>query len=792
MLKNYLKTGIRNLFKHKKYSLINILGLAIGFTGFILIILWVQDELSYDMFHKNAGNTYLVLRSANNKVSAITSKLLGPAIKSDLPEIINETDYAPLPESFKPFLQYEDKGFEENLAVTDPRFFQVFSFKFIQGNPRTAFDNPNSIIMTVRMAKKYFGDSDALGKSLTLTFVGIKKIIKVTGVIENVPHNTQFQRDFFLPMDFITQFGANWDAWYNYNVQTFILTGGKIDNSSLEKKILECENRHAGNINLGTTGYSILPLSKMHLYSNNIEFFNSTGDIKYVYIFSIVAFIILLIACVNYVNLTNAFSLKRIKEIGIRKVVGAKLKDLIFQYYGETLIITITALGFSLLLIKVLLPALNNLSGKELSVNYTGLEFISLIILITFITTLISGVYPAIFATRFRPLQILKGKFQSKSDGLNLQKGLVILQFALSIAIITCTFIVMRQLNFIRNADLGFDKENIIAIKVNGDIYGKYDAFKNKLLSNPGILSISRSEPMDEKSLGNTEGINWEGKKKRFISWLLHVDQDFAKTYKIKMREGRFYSEQYPSDETGAYVINEAAEKGMGFQSAVGKEIFVWGRKGRIIGVTKDFNFGSLHDLIEPVILRIPDPNQRNIFYRELSVRVNPRSVQESLDYLKETWKSFFPDQPFSFYFVDESQNANYLTEQRMADIFKYFSILAIFIACIGLYGLTAFMIEQKIKDIGIHKVLGANVTKIVFMLSKKYMLWIIISNAIAFPAAYYFMNKWLQDFAYRVGMSWWIFILAGVIALMIALTTVSIQAVKAAMANPIESLRYE
>jgi putative ABC transport system permease protein len=792
MLKNYLKTGIRNLFKHKKYSLINILGLAIGFTGFILIILWVQDELSYDMFHKNAGNTYLVLRSANNKVSAITSKLLGPAIKSDLPEIINETDYAPLPESFKPFLQYEDKGFEENLAVTDPRFFQVFSFKFIQGNPRTAFDNPNSIIMTVRMAKKYFGDSDALGKSLTLTFVGIKKIIKVTGVIENVPHNTQFQRDFFLPMDFITQFGANWDAWYNYNVQTFILTRGKIDNSSLEKKILECENRHAGNINLGTTGYSILPLSKMHLYSNNIEFFNSTGDIKYVYIFSIVAFIILLIACVNYVNLTNAFSLKRIKEIGIRKVVGAKLKDLIFQYYGETLIITITALGFSLLLIKVLLPALNNLSGKELSVNYTGLEFISLIILITFITTLISGVYPAIFATRFRPLQILKGKFQSKSDGLNLQKGLVILQFALSIAIITCTFIVMRQLNFIRNADLGFDKENIIAIKVNGDIYGKYDAFKNKLLSNPGILSISRSEPMDEKSLGNTEGINWEGKKKRFISWLLHVDQDFAKTYKIKMREGRFYSEQYPSDETGAYVINEAAEKGMGFQSAVGKEIFVWGRKGRIIGVTKDFNFGSLHDLIEPVILRIPDPNQRNIFYRELSVRVNPRSVQESLDYLKETWKSFFPDQPFSFYFVDESQNANYLTEQRMADIFKYFSILAIFIACIGLYGLTAFMIEQKIKDIGIHKVLGANVTKIVFMLSKKYMLWIIISNAIAFPAAYYFMNKWLQDFAYRVGMSWWIFILAGVIALMIALTTVSIQAVKAAMANPVEALRYE
>ena len=792
MLKNYLKIGIRNLFKHKKYSLINILGLAIGFTGFILIIIWVQDELSYDTFHKNAENTYLVLRSADNKVSAITSKLLGPAIKSDLPEIINETDYAPLPESFKPFLQFEDKGFEENLALTDPRFFQVFSFKFIQGNPRTAFNDPNSIIMTERMANKYFGNSDALGKSLTLTFVGIKKIIKVTGVIENIPHNTQFQRDFLLPMDFIKQYGANWDAWYNYSVQTFILTSSKIDKSNLEKKILDCENKNAGNLNLGTTGYSLFPLNKIHLYSNNIGYFVSTGDVKYIYIFSIVAFIILLIACVNYVNLTNAFSLKRTKEIGIKKVVGARFKDLIFQYYGETLVITIAALGFSLLLIKVLLPLLNRVSGKGLSVNYLSPQFLMVIFLIALITSIVSGIYPGIFITRFRPVQILKGKFRDKIDGINLQKGLVIFQFALSIGIITCTFIVMQQLKFIRNADLGYDKENIISIRVKGNIFDKYDVFKDKLLSNADILSISSSEPMDEKSLGSTEGINWEGKDKRFSSWLLHVDPDFAKTYKIKMKTGRFYSEQYPSDKTSAYVINETAEKEMGLRPSLGKEITVWGRKGKIIGVTKDFNFSSLRHLIEPVIMRIPDPNQRNIFYRELSVRINPQSVHESLGYIQETWKSFYPDQPFNFYFVDESQNANYLTEQRMGDIFKYFSILAIFIACIGLYGLTAFMIEQKIKDIGIHKVLGADITKIVFMLSKKYMLWITISNAIAFPAAYYFMNKWLQDFAYRIDISWWMFVLSGVIALVIALATVSIQAIKAAFANPVESLRYE
>ena len=792
MLKNYFKIGIRNLLIHKKYSLINILGLAIGFTGFILIMLWVQDELSYDKFHKNADNTYLVLRTWNGKVAAITSKLLGPAIKSEIPEILNQTDYAPLPEAFKPFLQYEDKGFEELIALTDPHFFEVFNFKFIEGNPHTAFDDPNSVIMTERMAEKYFGNSDAIGKSLVLKFVGIKKTVKVTGVLENIPHNTEFQRDFILPLDFIKQFGANWDAWYNYNVQTFILTNVKINNQELEKKILECENRHAANLNLGTTGYSLLPLSKLHLYSNNLEFFVSTGDIKYVYIFSVVACIILLIACMNYINLTNAFSLKRTKEIGIKKVIGANRRDLILQYYGETFVITMAALGLSFFLVEMLLPLMNKLSGKQLFINFASPEFLSSVILITSFTIIVSGIYPAIFATRFRPVQILKGKFQNKFDGLNLQKGLVILQFALSIAILTCTFIVMRQLNFIRNADLGFDKENIIDIKVNGNIYDKYDAFKNKLLSNPSILCVSRSEPMDEKSISSTEGINWEGKQKRFDSWLLHVDADFAKVYKIKLKEGRFYSDEYPSDETSAYVINETAEKEMGLRPAIGKEITVWGRKGKIIGVTKDFNFSSLRDVIEPVILRIPDPNQRNIFYREISVRISTNSVHESLDYIENTWKSFFADQPFRFNFVDESLNANYFAEQRMGNIFKYFSILAIFIACIGLYGLTAFMIERKVKDIGIHKVLGANIAKIMFMLSKKYLLWIVISYLIAFPVAYYFMKQWLQSFAYRIDIGWWTFVLSGGIALLIALLTVSFQAIKAASTNPVKSLRYE
>jgi putative ABC transport system permease protein len=792
MFGNHLKIWIRNLLIHKKFSLINILGLAIGFTGFILVMLWVQDELSYDKFHKNADDTYLVLRSSNSKVSAMTSKMLGPAIKSEIPEINNATDYATLPEPFKPFFQYNDKGFEESFALTDSHFFEVFSFDFIHGNSGNAFSDPNSIVMTERLAKKYFGNSNAINKSVEMTFLGQKKTLKITGIIKDYPHNSYFQRDILLPLDFMLAFGVKWNSWQNYSVQTFIQTQNDIVKSVVEKKILDCENRNIGNLNLGTTGYSLLPLGDIHLRSNNIEFFNSTGDIKYIYIFTIVAVIILLIACMNYINLTNASSIRRIKEISIKKVLGANWKDLILQYYGETTVITVVALVLSLVFVTILLPFLNTIAGKELSINFSSPEFILTITSITILTIIISGISQAIFSTRFSPSQILKGKFQKSSKKMNLQKGIVILQFALSIAIIACTFIVMSQLNFMKDAYLGYDKENIISIRMNETVVGKYEAFKNKLLSNSNIMNISRSEPMDEKMLGSTEGINWEGKTKKFSSWLLHVDSDFAATYKLKMKEGVFFSDQYSTDKTSAYVINETAAKEMGFKSAVGKELDVWGIKGKIIGVAKDFNFSSLYNLIEPVIMQIPNREEASIYYSSISVRLNPDNISQSIKYIQNTWRNFFPGVPFNFYFVDESQNANYLAEQRMGNIFKYFAILAIFIACIGLYGLTAFSIERKIKDIGIHKVLGADVPKIMYMLLKNYLRWIVISNIIAFPVVYYFMDKWLRDFAYRIEISWWMFIISGGMALLIALATVSYQAIKAAIANPVESLRYE
>jgi putative ABC transport system permease protein len=772
--------------------MINILSLAIGLAGFILIMLWVQDELSYDSFHDNSDNIYLVLRSADDKTSAITSKMLAPALKTEIPEIIEATGYAPMPETFKTFLQYHEKGFDENFALVDSHFFDIFSFPFLEGDPQSAFNDPNSIVLTRRMCEKYFGNQDALGELLTLTFAGQKRVMKVTGVLENIPHNSHVQRDFFIPVKFINSFRAQWDRWYNYNVQSYVLTNGKINKSELEHKIFNCEKRNTEGMNLGTTAYSLHPLKRIHLHSSNLAWFSSTGDIKYIYIFSIFAGIILLIACMNYINLTNALSLKRTREIGIKKTVGAQRKYLLFQYYGETLVTTLAALGIAIIIIELILPVMNQLLGKALSADYGNPEFLITIILTALITSLVSGIYPAFFIMKFKPVQILKGEFKNHSDKFNLQKGLVIFQFVLSTAIIICTVIVLNQMNYIRYTDLGYNKENVLCIKVRSDIFNGYEAFRNKLLSNPDILNISRSEPLDMNAIGSTEDVNWQGKNRRITSWLLHVDPDFAETYKLEMKEGRFYSDQIPSDETSAYVINEAAQKEMGLQSPIGTELNIWGRQGNIVGVTRDFHFGSLHHIIEPLILRIPDAGQKNIFYREIAVRIKPNAARESIAFLQKTWRSLFPSEHFDFYFFDESLNANYFAEQRMGTLFKYFSMLSIFIACFGLYGLTAIMIEQKVKDIGIRKILGAGIFQIVFLLSKKYIVWIFIANAIAWPVGWYVMHNWLQNFAYRIDLTIWPFLLAGVSALVIALLTVGIQAIRAASVNPVESLRYE
>ena len=797
MLKNFLKIAFRNLLKNRRYALINILGLAIGLACVVLIMLWVQDELSFDRFHENSGRIYMAVRSELGGISAATSMQLGPALVSEVPEVINATAYVSLPETYSCFLQVEDRGFSENLGLIDPQFFEVFSFKLAAGDPQSLLQDPHSILLTERMARKYFGETDALGQSLRFTVLGRNGTLKVTGILEDIPRNSHIQREIFISRAYVVEllkhFGiSNWDHWVNRSARTYILTQGGVKPSELASKLAECERNHLPKQHLETLGYSLIPLEKIHLHASRIEDVAAQGDIKYVYIFSAIATVILLIASMNYMNLSNALSLRRTREIGIQKVAGARRNSLIMQYMCETAVLTTLAMGVALVLVELALPFMNQLSRKALAVDYQDPAFLLMIISVTVFTSLVSGIYPAFFISAFQPVQVLKGKFQADIKSAGLRKGLIIFQFSLSITIITCTVVVLRQLDFMTNSRLGFDKENIVCLKIKGDISSRYDGFKQQLLNNPDILSLCRSEPMDRRSIGSTEGIDWPGHVGKFSIKMLHTDCDFAATYKIGMHAGRFFSEAFPSDKTTAYVLNQAAVAAMGIDSPIGHELTVWYRKGRIIGVARDFHYDSFHHRIEPLIFRIPDPEEQNALFREISVRIRPYSMNESLVFLKSQWESFFPDQPFDFTFFDESLNTIYQSEQQMGTIFRYFSFLAIFIACLGLYGLTALTIEQKVKDIGIHKVLGAGVSHIVRLLSMRYMWWIVFSNCIAWPVTWLAMSRWLQNFAYRVDITIWPFLLAGFSTLAVALMTVSWQTIRAATANPVKSLRYE
>lgn len=788
MFKNFFKIAIRNLLKHKRFTAINIMGLIIGLAVFILIMLWVQDELSYDRFHKNADDIYLLIREDSGQEDACTAKFLAPALIQELPEVVNATSFNPLPESFKGMVEYQNKRFEENLALVDPQFFKVFSFDFKDGNPRSALQNPNSIIMTENLRRKYFRDGGGLGESITLSLFGQKRTLKVTGILKNIPHNSHIQRQLFAPIDFVKTYGIDWDNWHSRTVFTYIQTQGSVNPQFLGRKILECKQRNYPEENVS---YSLLPLDRIYLYAQNIGLYTPTGDIKTIYIFSAVAGLILLVASMNYMNLSNAQSLKRARAIGIQKVIGAQRNHLMLQFFGETLMLTILSLVCALILAELLLPVLNELSGAQLTTNYLSGTFWTSLLLIVAFTSLLSGLYPAVFISGFQPIKVLKGKLGNTSSGMKLKKSLVIFQFASSITIMISTMIVFNQLNFVRNTNLGYDKENIVCLKIKGDINNQYEAFRNRLMNDTRILNISRSEP-PAAELGKTEDIHWAGKSKKFSAWMMHVDQNFADTYKMEMQSGRFYSREHSTDATEAYVLNEAAVKEMGLESPIGKELTVWGRTCKIIGVVKDFHFNSLHHAIEPAILRIPNADQMNLFYRIVSIRLAPGSIHEELSFIENTWRSFYPSESFDYYFVDERLASGYDTEMRMGRIFEYFSLMAILIACLGLYGLIAFTIEQKFKDIGIHKVLGASIPDIVSLISRSYLGWILLSNLIAWPIAWFAMNKWLQNFAYRVHIHIGIFFIAGLATLGIAFLTISWQTIRAATVNPVESLRYE
>lgn len=785
MLKNYFKIAVRNISKNKLQSFINIAGLAIGMACFILIMLWVQDELSYERYNKNADRVCRVIWDIDGTQIFATPGPFANWLKEHVPGIQEVTR---VNQDVKK-LKYEDKKLDATCRFVEPHFFNIFPFRFVKGDPKTALNDVNSIIITENVAREFFGGDDAMGK--TITQPNVQHPLKVTGVVKNIPQQThEYLRktDCFLSFDLLRTSRAP-DSWLEQNsdYKTYILLNEGVSYSAVSdrmnaefEKLLEKYSPNAIN----HLKFFLQPITKTHLYSD-FKFETKEGNIQYVIFFTIIAFFILLMACINFMNLATARSMRRIKEVGLRKVIGANRPQLIRQFLGEALLISAIAFVLALAIVELFLPAFDNFVGKPLSIYLSNIQILIGLSCLLVFAGIISGSYPAIFLSSFTPMKILKEEMLVHSRSSLLRRILVIGQLTISIALISGTIIIYQQLQYMKNKDLGFDKENLIYLETE-DFGGKYETIKNELLQHPEIISVAASGDM-VLNIGTNNVLDYEGmdKSAKLISFpTLYVNEDFAQAFKLKMVEGRFFSRDYPSDEANGFVVNEAAIKAMHMKNPIGKRVGA-GKEGKIIGVVKDFNFRSLRSEIEPLVLSMYG-------FQHLYVRVNSKDIRKTIAMVEQIYHRQYPDNIFSTHFFDEEVDKLYQSEGRMGDIFVCFSILAVLIACLGLFGLVSFVAENMTKEIGIRKVLGASVANVVSALTKDFVVWALLANIIAWPVAYFAMHKWLQSFAYSINESLWVFVSAGGLTLLIVLITVGYQAIKAATANPVEALRYE
>ncbi|MGD2091040.1 MAG: ABC transporter permease [Candidatus Aminicenantes bacterium] len=784
MFKNYLKVALRNIHQHKGYSLINIVGLAVGIACCILILLWVQDELSFDSFHKNGDDIYRVLQDVHldrDVTWAINQGPLGPALQADIPEIVNYTRGTA--RRFR--IKYNDKHFDEIVEFADPSLFEMFDFALVKGDPKKALTDPHSIVISEDMAVKYFGDKEPLGKVLN---ADDQYDFVVTGVLANVPHNSHLRPQFIIPFVFGRELEYTVDNWGNSQFTTYVMLKKGVSRAAVEKKIARFLDDKP-NLEEGTI-LRLQPLTRIHLYSN-FEFDRfGRGDIKYIHIFSITALFVLLIACINFMNLATARSATRGKEVGMRKVVGANRSGLIRQFFTESVFIAFAALILAILLVELLLPVFNDLAGKEMVLDLLGNPIIFIgILAITLFTGLISGSYPALLLSSFRPIKVLKGKFATGDSKSLFRKVLVVTQFSLSLVMIIGTFVVYQQLGFMKNKKLGYNKENLVYAVMREDFLKKYATIKNHLLQHPGILGVTRSASIP--SYGNVFSNSkwrWKGQnpKEEILMHGNFVGYDYFKTFGMEITQGRGFSKEFPTDQTGV-VLNEEAVKRMGITSPIGMELVNGDNKFTIVGIVKNYHFRSLHKEIEPLVLIFAPENCRGLI-----VRIKSDDISSGIGFLEKEWNEFSAEYPFSYGFMDQRLDRLYRAEQRVGTLFMYFTLLTIFVSCLGLFGLASFMTERRTKEIGIRKVLGASVSRITFMLSKEFTRLVLIANMIGWPIAYWLVKKWLQNFAYRITIGIEIFILGGMLALMIAWLTISYQAIKAALSNPVQALRYE
>ena len=780
MLKNYLKVTQRNLLRNKPAATINILGLAIGMACFILIALWVQDELGYDKFHTNKDDLYLLtITHPNDIVDYNVPYALAPVLASEYPEIIEYTRIYELDMTTCSFKHQRKNGqqvkfYEDKVILVDPCFFSMFTFSFVNGDPKTALENPNSLVLREETARKYFGEDDPLGKKLTFNN---REDLIVTGVVR-VPSNSHIQFDFLSPLE--EDLATNW----NWKDQSFVLLDKNANLEDFRSKIEGAFHKHYPDKFPGIFRVDIMPMTKVHL---------SFGRMTYVYIFSVIAVFILFIACINYMNLTTASSSNRAKEVGLRKVVGAKRIHLIYQFLGESIFMSLFAFVLSLLFVKMALPVLNTLTSKQLTFFLTQSPtlYVFLVFLIL-IVGLVSGSYPALFLTRILPVDTLRASFHFKNNRSLFRVVSVIGQFTISVLLIVCTAVVFKQLNYVQNRPLGFNTDHVLKLPFNTDLKRRYPVFRNELLRNPNILAVAAGQSVPYNDDYKTQGVVWDSKDPDFVPNIRYsiTDADFIHLFEIELLEGRSFDRSNVSDRLN-FVINQAAAKYMGLDSPVGKRLRFWGQEGQIIGVVKDFHHVSLHREIMPQLFTI-NPRYAANALKYVFVKINAVNIPDTMRHIQEISAKHAPNYPVKYDFLDQGIGSLYQSEQKLGEIFTYFAMLAIFISCLGIFGLSAFSVEQRTKEIGIRKILGSSLSGITLLLSKEFSRWILLANIFAWPIAYYAMHKWLENFAYRTGIDAVLFLMAGGLSLVMASLPVGYHALKAATADPVDALRYE
>jgi len=777
MFANYFKMALRFMKKHKAFSFINISGLAVSMACCLFISLWILDELSFDKFHADSDQIYQAL--GNGRFSS-TPLPLAAALKETFPEVIYASRYEGVG---GPLFRRGDKAFYENgIAVVDPDFFKIFSFPFLQGDPETAMEDIHSIVISKDIADKFFPGEDPLGKVLT---VNDELDFTVTGVMDNIPQNSTLQFNIAIHYDIriahFTPPGADPNSWGWWSPNTFLKLRKDVSLAAFDQKITEFfqSQFEKGNADESLTA---LPFTERRF------FFWETD--QYIMIYSVIAVFIVIVSCINFINLSTARSANRACEIGIRKVVGAFRKNLIFQFLGESLFMTITALVIALLIVSIVLPFFNSITGKQIAADSLNQPSILLIIVgLVLFTGIASGSYPALILSSFKPIQVMKGHLNLGSSGSVFRKILVVIQFSISIILIIGTGIVYKQLNYIKTKDIGYAKDQLITISLKGESRRSYDILKNRLNADNRILGVTGMAD-DLPNFGWTSSTaEWEGKdmtKEIHVGFNL-VDYDVAKTLGIELVEGRDFSKEFMADAESGYLVNEELAKLMGLESPVERPFKEFGKSGKIIGVFKNTHFLPLAYQINPLFFQL-NPGRIN----HLVLRVPTENMPATIQFIKDTWEDIVPMYPFEYRFVDADFDRAYVNIERMGRLANVFTFFAIFIACLGLFGLASFTAEQRSKEIGIRKVLGASMPGIVVLLSREFTKWVLIANVIGWPVAYLVMHRWLQNFAYRVNMGLGIFILSGLAALTIALVAISYQTIKAATANPVDSLRYE